>query len=74
MHHVIFAEFYNRNGAACGDRSVLILDGRQSRVRHHAHASEWARKHGFAGYRLARGTFSNPFHLTANVIWVEEPK
>jgi hypothetical protein len=72
MRHVAFADFYrlNNNGgydAACGDRSVLILDGRERRESHHEHAKVWAKKHGFTGYRLARGTFSNPFYLTATV-------
>lgn len=76
MRHKAFAEFYRigthydgseRFVTAVGDRSVLILDGRTGDATRHAHAREWARKHGFAGYRLCRGTFTNPFYLTAAV-------
>jgi hypothetical protein len=71
MRHVAFAEFYNLiNGSyqeACGDRSVLILDGRVSRDHHHEICAAWAKKHSFAGYRLCRGEISNPFYITASV-------
>lgn len=54
-----FAEFYNRTESgfaeACGDRSVLILDGRESARRHHSHAKEWGGKHGFGAYKLCKG-------------------
>lgn len=55
-----FAEFYQRlsNGLiseACGDRSVLVLDGRESADKHHSHAIEWARTHKFVGYKLCKG-------------------
>lgn len=55
-----FAEFYKRNldgsiGEALGDRSVLILDGRESETEHHSHAKEWAQKHKYCAYTLAKG-------------------
>ena len=71
MNHAALAVFYHHNGSgyvdAVGDRSVLILDGRERRVTHHADAADWGRKHGFDGYRLARGRISDPFFLTAAV-------
>lgn len=56
-----FAEFYIRDTAsgklseACGDRSVLILDGREGAHHHHAHAKGWGVKHGFTAYKLCKG-------------------
>lgn len=55
-----FAEFYQRDlsgliSEACGDRSVLILDGRESADKHHAHAIDWAKRHKFIGYKLCKG-------------------
>lgn len=72
MRHAAFADFYtltDKGGyqPACGDRSVLILDGRTRKMVQHQEAEHWARKHGYDGYRLARGTFSSPFYLTAAV-------
>lgn len=55
-----FAEFYNKNAdgslrEACGDRSVLILDGREAKWSHHWHSKQWAIKHGFVAYKLCKG-------------------
>lgn len=59
-----FATFYHKNGLvtrekACGDRSVLILDGRCGRPKQHIVATDWAEYHGFAGYIIFKGTTIN---------------
>jgi hypothetical protein len=58
--NMYFAEFYHRTQSgqfteACGDRSVLILDGRESATSHHTHAIQWGKKHNFAAYKLCTG-------------------
>ena len=53
-----FVEFYNSladENSACGDRAVLILDGRESLFNHRKHAKDWAHKHGFKAYEIRRG-------------------
>lgn len=55
-----FAEFYNRTPTgtlmeACSDRSVYILSGRDGITTRHGDAVAWAKRHGFAAYRLMRG-------------------
>lgn len=40
---------------ACGDRSVLILDGRQSVNTHHDIAADECRKRGYVAYQLLKG-------------------
>lgn len=45
-----FAEF-----DGVGDRSVLILDGRETRLTQCEHAHEWALRYGFRQYRICRG-------------------
>ena len=47
-----------------GDRSVLLLDGRETEQSHHVHAKAWAERYGYATYQLAYGTFSNPVRLS----------
>lgn len=82
-----FAEFYRRAHpfghdaapkgsfiAAVGDRSILILDGREGSAKHHRAAVEWCRRHRFDGYRLCRGTITNPFYLTAAVKEVDDTR
>lgn len=76
-----FAEFYIRgadptNGfmTVCGDRSILILDGREGRAKHHHAAVEWCRRHRFDGYRLCRGEIQRPFYLTAAVKEVDQSR
>lgn len=76
MKALKFAEFYHLREKndhsyydnAVGDRGVLILDGMENQSSHHNHANKWALKHNYDGYRLCRGTFTNPFYLTAGVI------
>ncbi len=56
-----FATFFQKSAIseeiveACGDRSVLILDGRWCRERHHLHCKVWAETHGFYGYQICKG-------------------
>lgn len=56
-----FAEFYHRGVVtgkpipACGDRSVIILDGRNSTKTHVSIAREECRKRGYIGFTLNRG-------------------
>ena len=56
---MIYAEFYNRTPtgfqAACGDRSVIILDGRISKPVQGAIAAEECRKRGYAAWRIFKG-------------------
>ena len=40
---------------ACGDRSVIILDGRESRNAHHEIADTECTKRGYIGYQLLKG-------------------
>lgn len=54
MKPVYFADFDE-----VGDRSVLILDGRETLTRWQEHARNWAVKHGYKGYSIRRGTFTN---------------
>jgi hypothetical protein len=40
---------------ACGDRSVVRLDGRQSRLCHESIAEKECRSRGFVGWQLVKG-------------------
>ena len=67
-----FAEFYiesaisDRLIPACGDRSVYILDGRNTRDTQKKDAKKWARRHGFLAYRICKGeSFTRSRALTA---------
>ena len=80
MKRCTFAEFYRlatRDDGSkhyvegVGDRSVIILDGRMSLYNQKFLALQEARRRGYDGYRVARGTFTQPFYLTAAVIPVE---
>lgn len=56
-----FAEFYTkgvRSGKlipACGDRAVLILDGRESRDKQIQAAMQWGKQHHFDAFQICRG-------------------
>lgn len=56
-----FAEFYTRGVRtenlipACGDRSVYILDGRNSRGTQIQDALQWGRQHGFEAFKICKG-------------------
>jgi len=83
MKTQIFAEFYHLYhrddgrtsyyAEGVGDRSVIILDGRMSTYNQHFIALQECRKRGYDGYRIARGTFSRPFYLTAAVMPAHSP-
>ena len=58
MKHVEFYILDQVDGKpipGCGDRSVIRLDGRQSRVTHHLIAERVCRERGYVGYRLRSG-------------------
>ena len=61
-----FAQFYQRSpvsGAlqeACGDRSLIILDGRQSLAMWRAIAAEECERRKYVGYRIMCGTILKP--------------
>ena len=53
-----FAEFYNHYDdaeSACGDRAVLIIDGRESLFKWAMRCNSWARKHNYEAFRLMKG-------------------
>lgn len=62
---MIFAEFYHLSTGwdgkpkrlipACGDRAVIILDGRQNRATHVDVARRTARERGYLGFSLHAG-------------------
>lgn len=56
---MIFAEFYNSTPSgfqpACGDRSVIILDGRWSKISQGAIAATECHKRGYAAWRIFKG-------------------
>lgn len=72
MRHTRFAQFYHlRDGSyveGVGDRQVLILVGWEAEWQHALQCEDWARKHGFDGFRICRGWLNDPFYLTAAVI------
>lgn len=68
-----WAVFYRKNETGytevLGDRGILRLDGRLGRHRQAEAAVNWAWRHGFTGYRIARGDrLGNLFYLTARII------
>ncbi len=58
---MVYAEFYHKSAVSdelipgCGDRSVLILDGRNRLETMHHFAKDFARKHGWLAYTINRG-------------------
>ena len=57
-----YAQFYDRSAIdpdhiveACGDRAVIILDGRNGRATHNAIAREECKKRGYIGYTIHKG-------------------
>ena len=77
MKRTWFAEFYHlRNGSyenAIGSDSVMYLDGRNSLATMKAKAAPVCQQRGYDGYRIARGTHTQPFYLTAGVIACPAP-
>ena len=52
---MIFAEFYGGTGPQAGDRSVIILDGRNKLSIWHRLAADHARRYGYESWMLRRG-------------------
>lgn len=60
---MIYVEFYQKSAIpeddhlipACGDRGVIILDGRNSRSTHHAVAESECKKRGYLAWRFFVG-------------------
>jgi hypothetical protein len=57
-----FAQYYGPSAInpdelieGCGDRSVYILDGRNSLSVMHYDAIRWGRKHGWKAYHIEKG-------------------
>lgn len=71
MKPCTFIEFYRLDGQGfkevLGSDGVAYLDGRWGIVRQHREAATIGSKRGFDGYRIARGTHTRPFYLTASV-------
>ena len=69
MHYI---QFYRRSAVdplklveAVGDRSVIIVDGREREAAHHATAMHEQEKRGYHAYRLMKGeTFTSATALT----------
>lgn len=67
---MIYAQFFRDDGSgklaeACGDRSVVILDGR-SPARHNGWADEECRRRGYVAWQLMKGDrFSDARPITA---------
>ena len=67
---MLYAQFYQRSATnpaniieACGDRAVIILDGRQNPTVHETWITEQADARGYVAWQLFRGatfTRSNP--------------
>ena len=58
-----FAEFYIKSAIseeiveACGDRSILILDGRESFSKQREYCKDWCERYGFVGFSLHKGEY-----------------
>lgn len=53
-----YAEFYydaDGNQPGCGDRSVLILDGREALHSQVEHGQDWCKRHNWKSFRLMKG-------------------
>ncbi|MCA1800102.1 MAG: hypothetical protein LC650_02265 [Actinobacteria bacterium] len=56
-----FAEFWDKSATsnqlipACGDRSVYILDGRNTLTTQIDDAHKWAKTHGYKGFEIRKG-------------------
>lgn len=73
---MIFAQFYTRSPVsenlieACGDRGVIILDGRNSRGTHHDIATQECYKRGYLAYQLCSGRSFLEYEPISKVITV----
>jgi hypothetical protein len=56
---MIYVQFFNRRGLdyaeACGDRSVIILDGRSRHATHLQVGAAECRKRGYDAFQVYRG-------------------
>ena len=57
-----FVQFFQKSATtpyrlieACGDRAVVILDGREKNTSHHEIAREECEKRGYLAYQLFKG-------------------
>ena len=57
-----YSDFYTTSAlddkkliSACGDRSVLILDGRETLTSQIKHSIEWAKKHNYVAFTINKG-------------------
>jgi hypothetical protein len=74
---MLYAQFFHRAVwpagttkiiESCGDRAVIILDGRERSTTHHAISRKECMKRGYLGYRLYRGeTFTRSLPITEYV-------
>ena len=72
MKRTYFAEFYvlrdNQFVEATGSDGVVYLDGRLRLTTMMMRARLEGKERGYDGYRIARGTHTQPFYLTAGVL------
>ena len=53
-----FAQFYRDTAGdqpVCGDRGVLILDGRESLHSQYMHARDWCERYKYSSFKIMRG-------------------
>lgn len=76
----VYAQFYQygvmtgKLCEACGDRAVIILDGRETNESHNRIAREECVKRGYVGYKVlpadSRGKFQKMDFNPSNVVMV----
>lgn len=65
-----YAEFYHDTAGtqpACGDRSVLILDGRESLHSQAKYAQDWCNRHKFKSFCIKKGESFTRSHVVSPV-------
>ena len=55
MHYAEFYHDADGNQPGCGDRSVLILDGREALHLQVEHAQDWCKRYKYKSFRLMKG-------------------
>lgn len=62
-----FATFYQPSAIqpdklieACGDRAIIILDGREHAATHHSISAAECKKRGYKAYQLHKGRINGP--------------
>lgn len=76
---MIYAQFFQRSATdktkiieACGDRAVIVLDGRETRASHNHIASVECLKRGYVAWQLMKGdSFTRSSPIT-DVFRIEE--